>query len=32
MTVRLKNCVRVLRLNCLIKETTMACKGGKKKK
>lgn len=33
MTVRLRNCVRMLRLNYLNKEATMACKGsGKKKK
>ena len=32
MTMRLRNCVRVLRLNCLNKEAAMACKGGKKKK
>lgn len=33
MTMRLKNCVRMLRLSCLNKESIMACKGsGKKKK
>lgn len=31
MTMRLKNCVRVLRLSCLNKEATMGCSGKKKK-
>ena len=32
MMMRLRNCVRMLRLSCSSKEAAMACKGGKKKK